>query len=275
MAPGFFSGLVRAASRGAVGYEQGNYEGEQALIARALRQKEEALKQAQIDNYNSEVQDRANKPAPAYHPSSRGEAEQFYKDTHPVKDTGPVPGSPAWYDMQDHTAKIKAKYRTNGAAGRPDIPIDKAISQTGQQITSNRQDLNSVDRQIKDFSGKEVLDRRNVDPADIGQFMADSTQFSGLQGMRRKIAARGDSLNTARDQMSAERNKVLGLNLGLSPTSPTAGAGASGGGKPKSGVPPEAQALFNEAAQAFKATGDVAKYNKVVAAISKKYGLIR
>lgn len=271
--PGFFSGLVRAASRGAVGAEQGKYEGEQALIARAMKEEEARRLRAQTANYESQISDRANKPPPAYHPSSRGEAEQFYKDTHPTRDTGPVPGSPEWYNMQDRVAGIRASHRAASLGSRPDIPIDKAISQTGQQITSNRADMNSVDRQLKGYEGKETLDRRNVDPADIGQFVADSTQFSSLQGTRRKLVNRGDSLNTARDEMSAERNRVLGLNLGLSPTSPTAGAGGAGE-KPKSGVPPEAAALFKEAAEAFRATGDQAKYNKVVAAISKKYGLI-
>jgi hypothetical protein len=272
--PGFFSGLVRAGARGATGVEQGRYEGEQALVARALKAQAARLQQAQIDNYESEVRDRANKPAPAYHPTSRAEAEDFYKDTHPQKDTGPPPGSEEWYQMQDRVAGIRARHRV-GANSRADIPIDKAISQVGQQISSNRADLNSVDRQMKGYEGKEVLDRRNVDPADIAQFVSDSTQFSGLAGQRRKLHARGDSLNTARDQMSAERNKVLGLNLGMSPTAPTAGAGGSGDGKPRTGVPPEAQALFNEAAAAFKASGDVDKYNKVVAAISRKYGLVR
>lgn len=277
--PGFWSGLTHAASRGAVGISEGRDEAEKALLERQARLERQKVQDASVRNLTAEAATReyalAHPTTPAWHPSSK----QDYIDTHPTKDTGPVPGSEEWYSMQERVAKLRAKYRASAQA-RPGAlgPLDRAITATGQDIAQNRSNLGVVDRQIKGYANKEVTDRRNVDPRDVGQFVTDSSEFAGLQGQRRALATRGDSLVRARDSQEGERNKNLNLSLGMSPTSPTAGAGGSGGGQPKTGLPLEAQTAFKEAALAYQADPtpeNQAKYNRIVAAISRKYHLTK
>lgn len=278
--PGFFSGLTHAAARGVIGYGEGEEEQNRALLKRLADQRAQRRQDLADENIRSEIAARdyaaAHRATPEYHPATREEATSFYKDTHPQKDTGPVPGSEAWFNMQARVAQDRARYRTGaagGGGGRRDdlIPLDKEITTIGQEIDDNRQNLNVHDRDFKSQFPEGAPERRPKTPAMVPGFISDSTRAQGMLGQRRQMMQRDSTLNADRDKVQAVRRKKMGLEMGLSPTTPVAGAGADA--KP-TGIPPEAQALLDEAAEAYKAAPtpeNQVKYNRVVTRIFQKY----
>lgn len=216
------SSLLHSASGAVVAGEEGKQDAQTRVLAALKRKQDEELRQAQIQNLSSEARDRdlkAAQPQP-YHPTSRGEAEQFYKDTHPVKETGPVPGTDAWYHMQDKVAGIRSKYKTGAEGGdRTNINLNHAITTAGQEIDDTRADINLTDKNLKKYEDVNVT-TRPTNPKRVPQFIADSTDAANLTAGRRRLIARDSTLNADRDRMASEQRRRLGFNA----TSVTAGS---------------------------------------------------
>jgi hypothetical protein len=209
--PGIFSSLLHSGSTAVTEGLQGEQDRQTRLLAALKRRQDEELRQAQIQNINSQVADRTRKAAvpPAYHPTSRGEAEQFYKDTHPVKETGPVPGSDEWYAMQEHVAKIRSRYRADGG-DRSDININHALTTLGQEIDDTRSDINLSDKDLKKYEDVNVT-TRPTNPKRVPQFVADSTDAANLTSGRRRLQTRASQLESERDRLATEQRRRLGF----------------------------------------------------------------
>lgn len=272
--PGIFSSLLHSGSTAVTSGLEGEQDRQTRLLAALKRRQDEELRQAQIKNINSQVAKRAEPGA--YHPTTRSEAEQFYKDTHPVKETGPVPGSDAWYAMQEHVAKIRSRYRADGG-DRSDININHALTTLGQEIDDTRSDINLSDKDLKKYEDVNVT-TRPTNPKRVPQFIADSTDAANLTSGRRRLQTRASQLESERDRLATEQRRRLGFRS----TQITAGSsiqdetphGAT------SGMEPEIQAAKDQLATVFNSP-DATPEDKVAAQqayytrrqrIAQKYG---
>lgn len=284
---GFGSALAHVASRGLVSYGKGAQEGqdrEMAALARALKAKrEDEDRKLQTEKTNAEIAKLRAPAAPQkWEPSNQEEATQFWKDTHPQKEVGPVPGSEAWYKMQERSAQIRARHRPirpSSNRGNDGMATNRALSTLNQQIDDNRSSISAVNSQQKsiasNYDGAPTTRPKTNDPNLINTFVSDSTDYANIPSRRRALMARGDSLQSSRDQIARKQRMDLGFGEAAttgSPTTITAGAGTDD--TPK-GVDPEAAALYAEAAEAYKREGDINKYNRAVAAISRHFGLVK
>ena len=169
-------------------------------------------------------------------------AERAGKDAYRAAETtraqapkAPTPGTPAYYAIQRRVAEI----RTAARAGS-DTNAQREKWVRGRMIA------------LIKSPGK--------------------NRFTGkpLPGL-----SRDEALGQANDEWDAV---IAGGETGATPARPaTPGTASTGdinlGDGSGTGVPAEAQALFDAAAQAYTREKDTAKYNRTLAAISKKYGL--